>query len=672
VRLLVGAHTSMHDFTMHGVNWLAEPFWDDSGYRSTQFMVLSEHYEMLFTLPRLNGRISTDYLYNTSASYEGLTNGAWGLLRSWNPAQRPETVAEITPPAKAAPPAYRPPPGMGTDCAKRSPCIREYEVHAMTVQQATGGPLTYNKRGANLLNGASDTAHPLEDPLALVYVAVPKGQRHKPQPNIEPLVLRANAGDWIHVTLVNQFTGNEPVFKHYETASRFGLTYATPYDYIKIASSRNVGLHTQLLAYDAGHSDGANIGRNPVQTAPPKGKVDYWWYAGKIDPVSGAATPVEFGTVNLMPADPLMQVYRGLFGALVVEPAGSRWTPDPLSPTSATVWHGDKVFREFVVMYQNDANMLTNQNSWWETGNPLAGFNYKSEPAWLRFGKHLDGPMGNDRPKDWTRLTQDDLQSIALLSMTNVDETPTTANQLVGADPQTPIFRAPAHMPARFRLLMPGGDGDNQITWELTGHVWQESPYRDRSTRIGHNPQSGSVGTLTGFGPTSAYDIVLADTPGSAPAGGRFGVPGDYLYRAWTANIFQGGAWGVFRVAPWNRAAGSTRYPDTVGVSAVTAAGGGATVSGFATPCPTAMNDGTGKPVCAAGETVRSVAVNGRSVPVRDGLWQVALAAAPATVTVQSPAGGSANWASPTRISRTAKVLDAADQPRRRPSKPVR
>jgi hypothetical protein len=672
MRLLVGAHTSMHDFTMHGVNWLAEPFWADSGYRSTQFMVLSEHYEMLFTLPRLNQRASTDYLYNTSASFEGLTNGAWGLLRSWNPAQRPDNVAQITPAASTPAPAYRPPPGMSKDCARQSPCIREYEVHAMTAQQATGGALRYNSRGANLLNGKSDTAHPLEDPLALVYVAVPKGQRHQPRPNIEPLVLRANAGDWIHVTLVNNFTGKEPVFNHYETASRFGLTYATPYDYIKIASSRNVGLHAQMLAYDAGHSDGANIGRNPVQTAPPQGKADYWWYAGKIDPASGAATPVEFGAVNLLPADPLMQVYRGLFGALVVEPAGARWSADPLSPTSATVWHGDQVFREFVVMYQNDANMLTNNNSWWETGNPLAGFNYKSEPAWLRFGKSLDGPMGKDRPKDWTKLTQNDVQNIATLSMTNVDETPTTANELVGADPQTPIFRAPAHMPVRFRLLMPGGDGDNQITWELTGHVWQESPYRDGSTRIGHNAHSQSVGTLTGFGPTSAYDIVLADTPGSAPAGGRFGVPGDYLYRAWTANIFQGGAWGVFRVAPWARPAGAARYPDTVGVATVAPGAGGYIVSGFATPCPTAMNDGAGKPVCAAGETVRAVTVNGRDTPVKDGLWTLALAAAPPTVTVQSPAGGGASWASPTRTARTALISNAAEQPRRRARKPVR
>ena len=53
VRLLAGAHTSMHDFTMHGTRWLAEPYLENSGYRDTQFIILSEHYELLFDMPRI-------------------------------------------------------------------------------------------------------------------------------------------------------------------------------------------------------------------------------------------------------------------------------------------------------------------------------------------------------------------------------------------------------------------------------------------------------------------------------------------------------------------------------------------------------------------------------------------------------------------------------------------
>ncbi len=677
MRLLVGAHTSMHDYTMQGVNWLAEPFLANSGYRSTQFMVLSEHYEMLFNLPRSGAETSTDYLYNASASYEGLTNGAWGLLRAWNPARSPANLQPLQAAAvAAAQPAspFQPPPGMSADCTKNTACIREYEVHAMTVQQAMGDPagsLVYNSRGANLLHGASDTKHPLEDPMALVYVAVPKGQMVRPRKDVGPLVLRANAGDWIHVTLVNDFHGNEAVFKSYEAASRFGLTYASPYNYIQIASSPNVGLHAQLLAYNARTSDGANIGNNPLQTAAPGGRADYWWYAGKIE--NGNATPVEFGTVNLMPSDPLMHVYHGLFGSLVVEPAGSRWITDPGSDSSATVWSAGQVFREFVVAYQNDANMLTNKNSWWATGNPLAGFNYRSEPAWLRFGKHLNGPLASDAPKDWTDLTQTDLQNISSLDMAEVEETPTTANRLVGADPQTPIFRAPAHMPVRFRLAMPGGDGDNQITWELTGHLWQEEPYTDGSTRIGYNPQSPSMGTLTGYGAASAYDVVLADTPGSTPAGGRFGVAGDYLYRAWTANIFQGGAWGIFRVAPWQAANKGAAFPDTVGITAVTTdAQGRATVSGYVTACPTDVADAGHQVICKAGALVTKVTVNGSEASVHDGLWSVTTAQPAAVYRATSPAGGVAFWDTQQVEDRSANEPEKPDTEVRPPSQAVR
>ncbi|MDP9192511.1 MAG: copper oxidase [Acidobacteriota bacterium] len=636
VRLLAGAHTSMHDYTMHGVRWLAEPFEKNSGYRNTQFILLSEHYELLFDLPRIGADPSIDYLYNPSASYEGLTNGAWGLMRVWNPSKRQPFLAPLDASRKPAPPeTIKPPATMTTDCSNGKPCIREYEVHAMTVQQATGDPnasILYNKRGVNLLKGASDTANPLEDPLGLVYVVAPKGEAPKRTKTVEPMVLRANAGDWIHVTLVNDFTGNEPVFKTFEAASRFGLTYASPYNYIQIASSPVVGLHAQLVSYDIRSSDGATIGNNPIQTAAPGKSVEYWWYAGIIE--GGKQTPVEFGAINLLPSDPLMQVYRGLFGSLIVEPAGSRWIEDPHSSSSATVWAGDKVFREFVVTYQNDANMLTNGASWWSTGSPLAGFNYRSEPPWLRFGKMLDGPLGSNKPADWTNLTQTDVNHIAALPMTAVNGTATTANQLVRAEPETPIFRAPARMPARFRLVMPGGDGDNQITWELTGHLWQEEPYTHNSTKIGYNPKSNTNGSLTGYGVTSAFEVVLDDTPGTTPSGGRFGVPGDYMYRAWTANMFQGGAWGVFRVAPW-MPSNRQRFPDTVGITSVA----GGTVQGYTTPCPVSVNG-----VCNAGGHVSSVSVAGQSTPVVDGLWTIATGALGDTFTVTSPAGGVATW----------------------------
>ena len=49
IRNLVGAHMGPHAFHIHGLNWQFEPSLDSSGFRSTQGMGLSEHYEFCST-----------------------------------------------------------------------------------------------------------------------------------------------------------------------------------------------------------------------------------------------------------------------------------------------------------------------------------------------------------------------------------------------------------------------------------------------------------------------------------------------------------------------------------------------------------------------------------------------------------------------------------------------
>ena len=85
IRTLVGAHMSPHYFTVHGANWLFEPSVfnasdNTSGYRSTQGMGISEHYEMLFSLPRTNATNGlSDYFYSSSSDTTGLASGNWGI-----------------------------------------------------------------------------------------------------------------------------------------------------------------------------------------------------------------------------------------------------------------------------------------------------------------------------------------------------------------------------------------------------------------------------------------------------------------------------------------------------------------------------------------------------------------------------------------------------------------
>ena len=68
-------------------------------------------------------------------------------------------------------------------------------------------------------------------------------------------------------------------------------------------------------------------------------------------------------------------------------------------------------------------------------------------------------------------------------------------------------------------------------------------PYVNGSTALGSNPLSEWKGSQYGIGPGSHFDLLLRNG-----AGGRFAVPGDYLYRSQTSSLFDGGMWGIFRV----------------------------------------------------------------------------------------------------------------------------
>jgi hypothetical protein len=373
----------------------------------------------------------------------------------------------------------------------------------------------------------------------------------------------------------------------------------------------------------------------------------YTWYAGTIEagPNGAKATPVEFGAVNLMPADPLNHPYRGLFGGLVVEPAGSTFIEDPDSHMSATVSLKDGTsFRDFVLIGQDDVDILLNGQSNYTAGNALSAVNYRTEPAFYRYGQLL-AASGVSIP-DWSSLQLADLQTLAGVNFANLDTSQYISNILTGGDPQTPIFTAPAGTPVRFRLLHAGGNGDNQQVFELSGHVWQAEPYINNSTAIGDNKTSPFVGVTSGYGATSHYDVVIDS------AGGADKVPGDYVYRTWTADQFQVGFWGLFRVAP---AIGPGPLPDTVAVSSVSKPGndGKVTVSGHVTVHPSSR---------VYAPTV-DLKVDGKLMTVTvtpDGHWSITLDRPPGLIEATSKNGGVATYQAPgagkPRLGATALV----------------
>jgi len=208
---------------------------------------------------------------------------------------------------------------------------------------------------------------------------------------IEPLILRANAGDCININLTNRIDPSSLVLSH-------NFNWPPPFKApIPQKMSKFVGLHPQLLSYDATTSSGMNVGWNSVQRPDQFANfgetVKYQWYAGRIDRVANGVkhTPVEFGALNLFPSDPLFQHPNGLIGQMIIEPEGSTWTcGDPGSNTScepgggaptraaATIKKGNVEFREFSVMISDAL-----QTSLGRSGT--AAINYRAEPKALRY-----------------------------------------------------------------------------------------------------------------------------------------------------------------------------------------------------------------------------------------------------------------------------------------------
>jgi hypothetical protein len=548
VRVLVGAHEEGHNFSIHGNLWNFEPADVTSGFRNSQMMGISEHYEFLLPpLPKNNIGPEMDYLYRAGSATDDLWNGVWGLLRV---SQRGAGYADLKqlPGNRGGNFTVRNAGSFTGICPKTAPA-RNFDVTAKLARDVIPGATTlvYNSRTVN--------GGPLHDPTAIMYVRTSDidattGRLFATVPT-EPLVLRALPGECINVTLRNALPTTMPDLQGFNTLPMI----IDQFNNNHITVSNKVGLHAQLLAYDVTRSDGTNVGGNPVQTANPGGTQTYQWYAGTMTLVADSlvARPVEFGVVNLMPADPLKQASKGAIGALVIEPVGSTWAADARAQTTIITPTGR--FREQVLFFQTDLNLRFGSNvtlpgdpgvtHTYASGAAVPnlhgfedaedsgqkGFNYRTEPMWFRLGYAPQTSLTTTRGKIFTN---------SLL------------NSTVGGDPKTPVFTAPAGGQVRIRIVEPGGHARNSV-FNLHGHIWEELPYVNASTVLGHNPFSEWKGTTIGHGPSGHFDILLRNG-----AGGIAKIPGDYLFRDQTPMLFDGGMWGIFRVGAPDPLFGST------------------------------------------------------------------------------------------------------------------
>ena len=405
---------------------------------------------------------------------------------------------------------------------------RKINVTAVNAWALPNGQLIYNSRAGN--GGA------LNDPTAIMYFRssdIDAYGKVKAGVPIEPLVVRANAGECIQFNLENRLPKALPDLDGFNTMANLLFHFNAN----QVKPSSQVGLHPQLLAYNVANSDGKNVGFNPNQTVGPGGVVRYSWYAGDVV-VSGGrriGTPIEFGATNLISSDPIKHSNKGAIGSLIIEPQGSTWIEDTTSRAQATVTKADGTsFREFVVQFQTDINMrFADGSAVPNIGGPTGAedpedsaqkaINYRTEPLWKRMNYAPETPFENTRNFDFTNVL---------------------TNAQVAGDPQTPVFTAQAGQAVRFRILNANGHMRNNV-FNLHGHFWQDEPFTNNSKSIGNNPLSEFKGALYGIGPSSHYEVI----PVNGAGGGRR-VPGDYLYRTQESFMFDGGLWGIFRVRP--------------------------------------------------------------------------------------------------------------------------
>lgn len=465
IRLLDGAHEEQHAFNIAGMSWKKEIADVNSPLAASQTLGISEAFNLRITKPYQAG----DYLYY-SGGIDDAWLGLWGIIRAYDKRQK-----HLKPLCRRQNRMLPLPP-----CPGMNDVVRKYEIAAIQMD------IAYNRYGDHDPNGLLFV--PLEQ-LDLVLAG-------KIEP--KPLILRANAGDWIEVTLYNALNPEEPV--PYFDYPRVPLDK-------KHCPSRRVSLNPQFLQYNPVCDSGINVGyNNREQTVGIGESKKYLWRA---DEEYGACILQSFGDMR-------NHRYHGLFGAVIVEPAGAQWyrnftkKPGDYEQAAVITAPGIESFRECVLFIQNGIRLLDKEGGLIQTAQGEEtervddedtgekGYNYRSE----RFAN---------------RLKRDRRVSKVFSSR-------------VHGDPSTPIFKAYTGDRVIFRTMMPA-DKPRNVGITIHGHLWREQ-MKDSASRI--IPLQGGISI------GNKFDMELEN--GAS-------CPGDYLYRSGSLKWdVESGMWGIFRV----------------------------------------------------------------------------------------------------------------------------
>lgn len=396
--------------------------------------------------------------------------------------------------------------------------IRVFDISAIQVD------IAINHAGEYIPNGLMYALKEHEKTIFRHVKAFP----HRPLERVEPLVIRANAGDYVEINFEN--------------------TLDFP-----------ASMHIQGLRYDVLDADGTVAGNNPSSIAQPGETIKYRWFAERegIFFFNDLANPTSLETGSNA---------RGLWGALIVQAPGSTWT-DPVtgkelkSGLYADIHHPTLPdFREYTLFFHDETEVNKREtlssgshkghtdshaghhhpgnhggSGLGNPGGPLGHANGHTEQAGGPTGGHDDKSMFINYRAEPARLRHGN---------PTVHGEEGMMSSWVYGDPATPVLHAYVGDPAKFRVIHAGIKETH--VFHLHVYQWRLNP---------NDPNSTLIDSIS-IGPQQSYTIEPLFGAGSLQRS-----PGDAIFHCHLYPHFEAGMWGLWRTHDVLQD-GSRFYPD--------------------------------------------------------------------------------------------------------------
>ncbi len=452
-------------------------------------------------------RMAGDYLYYSTRNF-AFESGGWGIFRVHDRLRSdlrplPDRTA---PPSGTGFPILTPATGnTQTTPGPNPPPPSNAVVSSTTNPCASGAPMrTYD---VSVFNQTLPSA-PQADANGIMYsltsdMAAIRAGTKRP----EPLVLRANQGDCLEVTLRNQIAAG----------TQYGGTRA--------------GFDLGKLLYNPQMSAGSAVGLNPDTTVAAGQTFTYRFAADKL-----------LGTSVFQNLGSPASMRHGAYGQVIVEPTGSTWfnSADGVQLTAtrtssqAIIRASSGDFREFAVsMGSNDQHFSRSINEYQDV---IAGAGVNSQfPLFNR-------PVG--AAPVFSTVNYSSAPLTTRLGLTTTPPNPDPAWEFAFSstrfgDPATPVFRAHAGDPIVMRLSI--GASDQFHVFSVGGHVFPQEP----NMWNGGSDKRSQLLPSRSFAAGETTEVELV-----GGAGGTTRATGDYLYGDMRQPFTEAGMWGIFRVLP--------------------------------------------------------------------------------------------------------------------------